>query len=361
MKKGYKYFFSPQPTLEKKNEFIDNFFNTLAKKVNVINHGKKPSSRSGDFLKYMFSADVMVLNWPEDILHLRFGILQLFTSFITLTFFKLKGGKILWVCHNKDSHKKRFRRLRKMTRLFYTKFSDYIIVLSSDALNYFVKEKSKTYFVNHPVYPNPPLLTEDKFSIQYDVLIWGRISPYKGLNEFIESYRLHKNSFKLKIIGDANKDYFEIITKNASGLNIEITNKFISNDELEHYFKNSKIVLLPYADTDTFSSGALIHSLSSNKIVIGPMVGNFIDVYKKEACLVYENFANLFNMINCLLDDQSYYGLQLTKLRQGISNYYMENSWDNFIHDILQITGEGGKTTETPEKIENAIPIKSSN
>ncbi len=288
----------------------------------------------------MFSADVMILNWPEDILHLRFGILQLFTSFITLTLFKVKGGKIVWICHNKDSHKKQFEQLRKIARLFYTEISDVIIVLSNDALNYFLKQKNKTYFLNHPVYSNPALLKEDEYSELYDVLIWGRISPYKGLNEFIENYRVHNNSFKLKIIGHADRSYFEVITQNATGLNIDITNKFISNDELAYYFKNAKIILLPYADTDTFSSGALVHSLSSNKIILGPSVGNFIDLYKEGACLVYENFTNLFSIVDLLINDKSYYDMQLAKLRQGISNYYAANSWNTFIDTILQITGE---------------------
>ncbi len=340
MKKGYKYFFSPQPTSEKKNEYIDNFFNTLAKKVTVVNHGKRPSSRSGDFFRYMFTADVMILNWPEDILHLRFGIFQLFTSFITLTFFKLKGGKIIWVCHNKDSHKKQFRLLRKLTRFFYAKISNAIIVLSNDALNYFVKEKRKTFFLNHPVYLNPPLLKEDNDHPLYDVLIWGRISPYKGLNEFIENYRKHNNFFYVNIIGHANKSYLKTITQNASGLHMDITDRFISNYDLANYFKKSKIILLPYADSDTFSSGALIHSLSSNKIVIGPAIGNFIDLYNQGACLVYENFTNLFFTINSLLNNSSYYDTELAKLRKGILNYYKLNSWENFINEVVNITGK---------------------
>lgn len=352
MKKGYKYFFSPQPTLEKKNEYIDNFFNTLAQKVNVINHGKKPASRSADFFKYMFRSDVMILNWPEDILHLRFGILQLFTSFMTLTLFKIKGGKIVWVCHNKDSHKKQYPGLRKITRSFYTKISNVIIVLSNDALNYFLKQKGKTHFLNHPVYSNPPLLKEHK-QVLFDVLIWGRIRPYKGLNGFIESYRKHNNLFNVNIIGYANKSDLEILNQNASGLNISITDKFISNDELAYYFQNSKIILLPYADSDTFSSGALIHSLSSNKIVIGPAIGNFIDLYKQGACLVYENFTNLFSIINSLLNNPSYYETELSKLRKGISNYYKMNSWENFVDEIVHIIGENKKTTENSNKLMN--------
>lgn len=337
MKKRKTYLFSPYPTSEKKNEFIDNFFNTLAEKVHVINHGKKPGARSADFLKYMFKADVMILNWPEDILHLRFGLLQLLSSFITLTLYKTRGGKIVWICHNKDSHKKKYKGLRRMARSFFTKISNVIIVLSHDALNYFVKEKGKTYFLNHPVYLNPPLLKEDSNLSMCDVLIWGRISPYKGLNEFIGAYRERNNSFSVNIIGHADKTYLETITQNSRGLNINIIDEFISNRELENYFKKSKIILLPYADSDTFSSGALVHSLSSNKIVIGPAIGNFLDLNKQEACLVYENFTSLFSTLNLLLNNQVYYDSELARLRKGIVNYYRLNTWGKFIEEIVSI------------------------
>ncbi len=354
MKKRYRYFFSPQPSVEI-NEYIDNFFNTLAQKVEVINHGKKPASRSADFFKYMFRADVMILNWPEDILHLRFGVAQLFASFITLALFKLKGGKVVWVCHNKDSHNKKYKLLRKLTRSFYTKISDVIIVHSNDALSFFLKEKQKAYFLNHPVYLDPPLLAATNTANTSDVLIWGRINPYKGLHDFIESYKKHNNLFNVKIVGNANKSYFETISQAASGLHIDITSKFLSNEEIAFYFQNSKIILLPYADSDTFSSGALIHSLSSNKIVIGPAIGNFIDLNQKNACLVYENFTELFSLLNSLLKNQSYYDNELARLREGISEYYKLNTWEKFIDEIVNIAEGNNKLPESNKKIVETV------
>ena len=107
---------------------------------------------------------------------------------------------------------------------------------------------------------------------------------------------------------------------------------------------------MPYADSDTFSSGALIHSLSSNKIVIGPSLGNFLDLNKQGACLVYENFTDLFSIIRPLLADQSYYNAELTKLRKGISNYYKLNSWENFIDELLLILREN-KTALSGKKM----------
>ncbi len=350
----YKFFFSPQPITQRKNEYIDHFFDALSKKVNVINYEKKAISRSVDYARYSLRADVMILNWPEDILHLRFGILQLLFSIITITFFKLKGGKIVWICHNKDSHKKQFYWLRKITRSFYTKISDIIIVLSKDALDHFTKIKHKVYFLNHPVYLKPEIIKEDKTEAPIDVLIWGNISAYKGLNEFIESYKKHDQSFSVKIIGHADKKYLEIIKQSAKGLNIDITDKFLSEEELVYFFKNSKIILFPYQDGDTFSSGALIHSLCSNKIIVGAAVGNFIDLSRYGACLVYKDFKNLFTTIESLLENRIYYNQELIRLRKGIQDYYDLNSWDFFIERILQIISKKERFINTHRTIEGS-------
>lgn len=351
-----KFFFSPQPIAQKKNEFIDHFFDTLARKANVVNYGKKALSRSADYFRYFFSADAMILNWPEDILHLKFGIVQLFSSFFILSLFKLKGGTIIWVCHNKESHKKQYKWLRKISRSFFKKISDIIIVLSKDALDHFSAIKQKVFFLNHPVYLSPELSNGASDKASTNVLIWGNINPYKGLDEFIESYRMHKCSFSVKIIGSADKIYFENIKEKTKGLPIEVIDKFLSKEELIHQFADTNIILLPYKDSDTFSSGALIHSLCSGKIIIGPAIGNFLDLSNMGACLVYDNFANLFNLINSLLTNEHFYHEQLSEARKSIRKYYNLNTWDNFIDELLQIIYKHGKEIAINETL-NVKPI----
>src|SRR5438094_6475050 len=136
-----KYFFSPQPTIKKTNEYVDSFYESLSEKVDLINYGIPAGPRSVDFLKYSFGSDVMILNWPEDILHLRFGPLQTLLCYFTLSLYRLKGGKIVWICHNKNSHKRKHRFLSNLTRKFFTSISNYIIVHSQDALHYFYSHR----------------------------------------------------------------------------------------------------------------------------------------------------------------------------------------------------------------------------
>jgi glycosyltransferase involved in cell wall biosynthesis len=334
------YFFSPQPTPQTTNRYIINFYEKLSERVRVVNYNKKPVSASFDIFRYAFQSDVMILNWPEDVLHLRLGILQMFLSLISLVFFRIKGGIIVWICHNKDSHYKRFRLFRKFTRNFFTKLSQYIVVHSEDAIKHFTNAGRKVYFLNHPVYEKVPIKTENQDLDSIDVLIWGNITPYKGLTEFIESYKKNNVLFGVTIIGKANKEYLKQLTELAAGLNISIKDHFLSDEELSYYFENSKIILLPYLDNDTFSSGALIHSLNSSKLIIGPSVGNFIDLQKSGACLTYDTYNDLFSTINNLLNNKQVYHDKLSELLEGINKYYDSNSWDMFVENLLQIVSE---------------------
>jgi len=139
------------------------------------------------------------------------------------------------------------------------------------------------------------------------------------------------------IIGKGDKKYLERLKTNAKGLNIEIIDGFIEDETLEEHFRNCKIIALPYLSSDTFSSGALIHSLNSNKVVLGPRVGNFIDLHKQGACLTFNDRSELFSTISRLLHDNSYYERTVAHLKEGINNYYNSNSWDKFIDELLSI------------------------
>ncbi|MCU7548274.1 hypothetical protein OCK74_04070 [Chitinophagaceae bacterium LB-8] len=337
---SFSYFFSPQPTPKTTNEYIISFYEKLAERVTVVNYNKKPVSASLDIFRYVFKSDVMVLNWPEDIMHLRFGILQIIISFLGLVIFRIRGGKIVWVCHNRESHFKRFKLLRNFARKFFATQSQNIIVHSEDALKHFKRVRHKVIFMNHPVYEKFHQKTEVNDAETIDVLIWGNITPYKGLSAFIENYKKCNVSFGVTIIGKANKDYYKHLTELAAGSKVSIIDHFLSEEELYQYFQKSKIILLPYLDNDTFSSGSLIHSLNSSKVIIGPSLGNFIDLQKTGACLTYDDYQGLFNIVGELLSDDQKYKYKLKELQQGIERYYLSNTWDKFIDNLLLIVSE---------------------
>ncbi len=301
----------------------------------MANYNKRAFSRSIDFWRFSSSTDVMILNWPEDVIHLRFGIVQLFISISAVFFFKkIYRGKLVWICHNLISHKKKIPFIQKLTRNFYINKSDFIIVHSKDALKQLEKLSDKAVYLPHPAYKryNSNKLTGARTDT--DVLIWGNILPHKGLDEFVKYYKEAKASFRVLVVGKGEKGYVNSLQDAAEGLNIEIRNEFLSDEELDINFRSSKIVLLPYSKNSA-TSGALIHSLYSGKIIIGRATGNFVDLHEAGACLIYSNYEDLFVLLSRLSTDPLFYEETLLQLQKGMSVYISCNTWDSFIDKLL--------------------------
>ena len=336
--KQIKVFISPRPSADNKNAYIAKLSESLSKNMAVLNGVPSNVSRSKDLLQHVFKADLLILNWSEDVVNLRYGMLQSLLFNIGVLMARLRGSTIIWVCHNRKSHHRKHPLANQWNRLFYKHIAHKILVHSGDAKAYLSSMANKVVYLPHPRY-NRVKTTAGTLPVPNvaPVLIWGSIIPYKGLDKFIEQYKKHEQRFETLIIGKAKPEYHQYLETLAAGTNIRIVNTFIDDNQLSALFEQTKIVLLPYLHTDTFSSGALIHSINSNKIVVGPQIGNFRDLEEENACVTYTDYRELFNILNALLQDESHYQKTLEKLQQGMNAYYQENSWDSFASRLQQV------------------------
>jgi glycosyltransferase involved in cell wall biosynthesis len=112
-----------------------------------------------------------------------------------------------------------------------------------------------------------------------DVLFFGRISPYKGIEYFIKAvHMLKKDIPNIKaVIAGSGKFYFDI-REIEQDKTFTVINKFIQSDELVALIKASKIVVCPY--TDATQSGVALTAFVFNKPVIATDTGGFKDVIK---------------------------------------------------------------------------------
>ncbi|WP_143157242.1 glycosyltransferase [Cnuella takakiae] len=285
-------------------------------------------------MKYAFKAKVLVLNWPEDIVHLRFGWLQAICFNLCVLLVKARGGKIIWICHNRKSHAKGKPLLSKWNRNFFKHIADKIIVHSKDAIEVLKEVRSKVVFVPHPRYERIKMdsITNPN---THQALIWGNITPYKGLEAFINDYKKSESNFPVKILGKGNPEYVAQLKEKAAGTNIHIQNTRLTAQELQEEFNKCSVIVLPYKKTDTFSSGALIHSLNAHKIILGPRVGNFIDLAETGACIAYQNNKELFELLDRMIHDSAFYQEQLENVRTNMDQYYKLNTWENMIEQVL--------------------------
>ena len=122
-------------------------------------------------------------------------------------------------------------------------------------------------FINH----------EEKPELASDLLFFGRISEYKGIEYLIEAFRivLESNPDTTLIIAGSGKIYFNSILNDHTS-SIKLINRHINNEELASLISQTRIVICPY--TDATQSGVVMTAFAFNKPVIASAVGGFPDV-----------------------------------------------------------------------------------
>jgi len=318
-----------------KNPYIDNLINTIEKNdCIVVNKDKISKFGVLDLLLYIPKTDIYYLNWIENLADRRFAWIQSMLFILIFFILKLFGKKIVWMMHNKISHSKKSLFLKIITNTILVNYSDIVLTHSLDGVrfgNILLKNDRKIEWIHHPLENNIQNINT-KVENDIDILIWGSISPYKGVDVFLEYLQKSKisNKYNIYIVGKiTNNTLAEKLNSYATD-KIVIENDFVSNERLAELFTRSKMVLFTYAGYSTLSSGALMDTLSYNKQVIGPHVGAFRDLKEEGLIETFTDFNDLIGKFqNGLLDQK----LDSNKLTTFIEN----NSWGNFGNWLCKI------------------------
>ena len=177
-------------------------------------------------------------------------------------------------------------------------------------------------FIHHPLMKSIKTLNSN---IEYDIIIWGKIWPYKGIHEFLEYISKTDLNKKIKILLAGTiypKDYHEVLKRYESN-QIHFIDRYIPDDELDELVGKSKAILFTYKTDSLLSSAALMDSLVyMNKIIIGPNAGTFADLANENLVYIYNNFDELYELLRNL-DELK---IDFEKLRRFIE----ENNWEHF-------------------------------
>lgn len=308
------------------NPFMRDFFRALSKKRVVVNSGYTAKHEIVDLLKESFSANVYIFNWIENTSLKRFGRLQsLVFLYLIIPILKVRKVKIYWVFHNLQPHQGKTQMSEKL-KLTMMKQSDLIITFSREALEYIKQNsnsKSIKLFAHHPT--KIKILTESGFLKKYDILIWGRIEPYKGIVEFLEFLSSAKSTLSIKIIGRCeNREYSEKIYSLLSP-NISFENRIVPIEELKLLISHSSYVVFPYLKDSISSSGAVIDTIYYGGTSIGPNNGAFWDLKNDGVCYTFNQYEDILKIV------KSGNHVPLDK----INNFLDKNTWDKFIEKVI--------------------------
>jgi len=309
------------------NPYIDDLIESLESNFNFVNKDKPSGKGILDIIKYLPKLHFIHFNWIEKVHSNRFGKLQYRFMFILIPLLKIMGVKIIWTMHNKLSHGEGDD--PKTLALFNLMLRKSHLILTHASAGIDFGEsllpgvKRRMIYLPHPVKDRR---LKSELQKKYDVLIWGTISPYKGIDQFLQELSTNNKlkQFKMLIKGKASdKAYFNKLEK-FKNEKIEIRNEFINDDDLAHMIAESKTVLFTYSKDSILSSGVLMDSLGFGANIIGPHVGAFADLAEDG---IIHTFKDLSESISLIEEECSQ---PVNDASAALDKFLAANSWSAF-------------------------------
>jgi glycosyltransferase involved in cell wall biosynthesis len=316
----YLYPITPYTYAVGANDYIIKKSSFLSEEFIIINS----ETRIGilDIILKFYKTDILYFNWIEDLADKRFGYLQVPLLFFILLAARLCQKKIVWFVHNNISHYPKNRQLKKAISQMMTVFADKIFTHSKQ-LDIYNRIPGIRCF-DHPVESNE--FIEEQPDPEFDVLVWGNQSPYKGTKDLLQYNRQHTTlqHVKFLVAGSFSSADFYHEVESLKEPNVQVINRVVEDKELLQLFRQSKFVLFCYKKDSVLSSAALCKTLSYGKTIIGPNVGAFKELGEKGLVYTYETFDDLAGMLPELLKQNA----QIEKRK--INDYVKSTAWINF-------------------------------
>lgn len=244
----------------------------------------------------------------------------------------LKGIKTVFLCHNLYDHGGNGLK-QKISKKLLT-VSDAYIVHSSDEEKtlHEIFPNKRVFRRLLPVYTQFPSASKKlKKRGDLEVLFFGFIRPYKGLDVLLESLSKLNNDVHLTIIGEYWGEVNELKEKikSVNYKKIETHIEYVSMEDAANYFDRADVVALPYLSAT--GSAVLSVAYYYGVPVVASAVGGLRDgvIEGKTGWLTKpgsaEEIAQVINNID---------RAKAASLRHGIEGFCKENSWAKMAQQI---------------------------
>ena len=314
------------------NPYIHDFIRALNKYGKVQNKASK-----NPLLDILFPknwGDVFIFNWFESIPDYKYGLLQSAAAILFVLFLRCRRKQIVWVLHNRLPHSAGKMLLKRFMMHYMSRMSTFIITHATEGINivrtkYPFAEK-KVHYLDHPT--KNRLALAEKTEVKYDLLIWGQISRYKGIVEFVRFVSENKiNDMRVCIVGRCSSESLLEQLRNILPDNIELVNESPSFEELGKYVSSAHFVLAPYMADTVLSSGMLMDSLSYGAKVIGPDVGSFRD-YSRNPMLDVYTFRSFADIPRIVAKEKN-----AMRSMDEYAKFLDSHDWDHFVVNLMEI------------------------
>lgn len=265
--------------ISKGNELIEKFQENEFRKIIVI---KTFESKITDFLVQTILL-LRPLTFIKKIIQIKPAIIQI-THFHPWAFFlyllrPFLKYKIFYTPHDNpfEPKEKTFPLMNFLEKKFI-KRSDLIITHSNFVKNGLLKycSNKKIEVIHLGLYPRIYNVDKNKnfFKEELNLLFWGRIEKYKGIDILVDAYEiLKKKKYKINLT-IAGKGFIDDKLKDKiNNLKIDFRNYWLNDKEVEETLNKADVLITPYKEAT--QSGIAIFSLIYNIPIIATNVGAF--------------------------------------------------------------------------------------
>ncbi|MEG0517753.1 MAG: glycosyltransferase [Bacteroidales bacterium] len=290
-----------------------------------------------------------IREWKPDILIMRYWMSYFAPSLGYVARHMHKECKIISILDNVIPHEQRFFD-KPFTRYFLKPQNGFVVLcdaVKKDLLE-FIPDAN---YINtpHPLYSHfgeklPRAEAEQSIGIKKDkknILFFGLIRDYKGLDILLEAFATLDNSYQLIIAGEpygSFEKYRALIDKCPHKENIYVTTGYIKDHEVTRYFSAADVCVLPYRSaTQSGISSVSYHfevpmittNVGGLKETIGDAKTGVI-VEQPESGAIAEAIRNYFNT------EENTAAISRVQMVENIKKEKERLSWSNFCNQLEQ-------------------------
>lgn len=248
--------------------------------------------KGAEHLVGMYRFTRYIKNEKPDIVHVQWFALPE-VDWLFLNTLRLQASKLVYTVHNVFPHKKKASDKLIFSKIY--KLFDGLITHTQYSKNFLIKKfgivSSKIHVIPHGNFNyllnldganHNSLLGGNEVSQKRNILFFGRITPYKGLDLLIRAFVKVSNRIKdanLLIVGKPEVDmdsYRRLINQYSLSDKVTMVLEFVPDEDIRTYFSISDLVVLPYRQID--QSGAALLACTMGKPIVATNVGGLDEV-----------------------------------------------------------------------------------
>jgi beta-1,4-mannosyltransferase len=257
-----------------------------------------------DIIFGRLKVDILHFHWLPPFKWKPIRLFKLTLFLLNLAALRLRGIKIVWTVHNLIPHESVSPKGDWLIAKITAKLANAIIVHSKTAqtkvISFFnLKNHKKIFIIPHGNFiaeydnSNNSASARLKFGIsnsKFILLFFGRIRPYKGILQLIDTFKTFRQNIldaELIIAGrPLNEQLSNCIRDKIAGSDgIRYIPEFVPQNEIQIYMNASDVLVFPYHEILT--SGSAILAMSFARACIAPKLGCIQDILDDNGAFLY--------------------------------------------------------------------------